>query len=60
MQILGGHTEVTDAVNRIIISVTAVGATDAGEEIKAGMRVGDYFVVSKWLGIEYLYRRFGF
>lgn len=56
LQILGGHTEVTDAVNRIIISVTAVGATDAGEEIKAGdARVGDYFVVSKWLGIEGTY-----
>lgn len=56
MQILGGHTEVTDAVNRIVISVTAIGLTDKGEEIRAGnAQVGDTLVVSKVLGIEGTY-----
>lgn len=56
MQILGGHTEVTKAVNRIVISVTAIGLTDRGEEIRAGnARVGDTLVVSKVLGIEGTY-----
>lgn len=53
IQILGGHTEVTDAVNRIILSVTAVGLTERGSEISAsGARKGDTFVVSKNLGTE--------
>lgn len=53
IQILGGHTEVTDSVNRPIVSVTAVGRIPYGEEIYSkGLKVGDSLVVSKALGIE--------
>lgn len=53
LQILGGHTEVTDSVTRPIVSVTAVGRVPKGEEIySAGLRPGDTLVVSKFLGIE--------
>lgn len=53
MQILGGHTEVTDAVNRIIVSVTVLGIVEKGKEItSSGLRVGDSLYVSKKLGIE--------
>lgn len=53
LQILGGHTEVTDSVNRPIVSVTAIGKVPYGEEIySAGLQAGDALVVSKFLGIE--------
>lgn len=53
VQILGGHTEVTDSVNRPIVSVTAVGRVPYGEEIYSqGLKAGDSLVVSKALGIE--------
>lgn len=53
IQILGGHTEVTDAVNRPVVSVTALGIMDQGDEIySADMQPGDSLVVSKHLGIE--------
>lgn len=53
MQILGGHTEVTDAVNRIIVSISIVGKTKKGEEIlSSGLKVGDRLYVSKILAIE--------
>lgn len=53
VQILGGHTEVTDAVTRPVVSVTAVGVMEKGEEIYSGnMKSGDRLVVSKHLAIE--------
>ena len=39
VQILGGHTEVTDAVNRPIVSM-------------GGVRPGDDVIVTKWIGLE--------
>lgn len=53
LQILGGHTEVTDAVTRAVVSVTAVGLVPKGEEIYSGtLQPGDSLVVSKFLAIE--------
>ncbi|RRD95917.1 hydrogenase maturation factor [Clostridiales bacterium COT073_COT-073] len=53
LAILGGHTEVTDAVNRVIISVTGVGKITRekvllNKEIKAG----DQIVMTKYAGLE--------
>lgn len=53
LAILGGHTEVTDSVNRPVVSVTAVGVVPSGREIySTGLKAGDSLVVSKTLGIE--------
>lgn len=53
VQILGGHTEVTDSVKRPILTITALGTTPRGEEIYSqGVEAGASLVVSKTLGIE--------
>ena len=53
MQILGGHTEVSAAVNRPVISVSGVGKVKKDAMIKTGgARPGMDIVVSKWSGIE--------
>ena len=53
MQILGGHTEVSAAVNRPVISVSGVGKVKKDAMIKTGgARPGMDIVVSKWTGIE--------
>ena len=53
MQILGGHTEVSAAVNRPVISVSGVGKVKKDAMIKtSGARPGMDIVVSKWIGIE--------
>ena len=53
MQILGGHTEVSAAVNRPVISVSGVGKVKKDAIIKTGgARPGMDIVVSKWIGIE--------
>ncbi|CAM2743826.1 AIR synthase family protein [Hathewaya histolytica] len=53
IQILGGHTEVTKAVNKIVVSVTAIGKGKAGKAIKtSGAMVGDKIIVTKELAQE--------
>lgn len=53
MEILGGHTEVTDAVNRPIISVTAVGKAKRSELVMTkGSQPGDDLIMTKWAGVE--------
>lgn len=53
VQILGGHTEITDAVNRAVISVTGVGkAKRDGVVSTGGAAPGDDIVVTKWIGLE--------
>lgn len=53
MSILGGHTEITDAVNRIIVSVTAIGI---GEKIgpvgRERPKADDLLIITKGIGIE--------
>jgi hydrogenase expression/formation protein HypE len=53
VDIIGGHTEVTDAVNRFVISVTAVGKTVGKNVIKtSGVKPGDSFILTKTAGLE--------
>ena len=53
MEILGGHTEVTEVVNQPLISVTGVGKIKRDELMLATqMKPGQDIVVSKWIGLE--------
>jgi hydrogenase maturation factor len=53
VQVLGGHTEVTAAVNQPILSVTGVGkATEASLAMSGALEPGDDLVMTKWAGIE--------
>lgn len=53
VEIIGGHTEVTDAVNRIIVSTTVLGI-----QLKKNMlspedaKIGDKILITKTAGIE--------
>ncbi|WP_026886538.1 AIR synthase family protein [Clostridium beijerinckii] len=56
VEIIGGHTEVTSAVNRMIISVTVIGKNLKGKSVKtAGAQLGDDIIVTKTLGLEGTY-----
>jgi len=56
VEIIGGHTEVTSAVNKMIISVTVIGKNLKGKSIKtAGAKVYDDIIVTKALGLEGTY-----
>lgn len=53
IDILGGHTEVTDAVNRIVLSITAIGKGKLNSVVTTGgARVGDDIVVTGYAGLE--------
>lgn len=53
VEIIGGHTEVTSAVNKLIISVTVIGKNKKGESVKtAGALEGDDIIVTKYLALE--------
>ncbi|MEI6856289.1 AIR synthase family protein [Psychrilyobacter sp.] len=53
IDILGGHTEITDAVNKIIVSVTGLGfGTKAHYEDKKEILEGDIVLLTKGTGIE--------
>ncbi|WFD11012.1 AIR synthase family protein [Tepidibacter hydrothermalis] len=53
IDIIGGHTEITDAVNRIVISATGVGKQLKSKLInKDKPKVGDLIVLTKGAGIE--------
>lgn len=53
IQVMGGHTEVTRAVNQPIISVTGVGKAREGALVTtAGAKAGQDILVTKWIGIE--------
>lgn len=53
MEIMGGHTEVTDAVNKPVVTVTGVGKIPKDELISTGgLRPGDELVMTKWAGLE--------
>jgi len=53
IEVLGGHTEVTKAVNQAIISVTGVGKMKRDQMIKtAGAKPGQEIVMTKWAGLE--------
>ncbi len=53
VEILGGHTEVSAAVNQTLVSVTGVGRTAGSRIIQTGgLRPGQDLVVTKWIGLE--------
>lgn len=56
VEIIGGHTEVTSAVNKVVISVTVIGKNLKGTSIKtAGAEIDDDIIVTKSIGIEGTY-----
>ena len=56
VEIIGGHTEVTSAVNKMVISVTVIGKNKKGKSIKtAGAEVGDDIIITKTIGLEGTY-----
>ena len=53
IEVLGGHTEVTKAVNQPIVTVTGVGKMKRSELIKtSGAKPGQEIVMTKWAGLE--------
>lgn len=53
IQVIGGHTEITDAVNRPVLSITGVGKVKKDKMIKTGgAKPGDDIVITKWVGLE--------
>lgn len=53
IEVLGGHTEVTDVVNQPVVTVTGVGKVNEGSIIStAGLKSGDELVMTKWAGME--------
>ena len=53
VEIIGGHTEITSAVNRVVISTTALGKVLKDKIIKtSGAQVGDDVIMTKWAGLE--------
>lgn len=52
VDIIGGHTEITSAVNRVVLSVTAVGYGAYEANRRRTPKEGDYVVVTKVAGLE--------
>lgn len=53
IQVCGGHTEVTDAVNRPVLTATGVGKVKKDRILRTGgAKPGQDVVVSKWIGLE--------
>ena len=53
VEIVGGHTEITEAVNQPVIVSTAFGKAVAGEsQSAADMRAGDVILMTKQAGLE--------
>ena len=53
VSVVGGHTEVTDAVHRTVISGTMLGTVDRGNLIAtSGARPGDALLLAGWCPVE--------
>ena len=53
VEIIGGHTEVTSAVNRIVISTTALGKVLKDRIVRSsGAQADDDVIMTKWAGLE--------
>lgn len=53
VEIMGGHTEITSAVNRIVISTTALGKAIKDRIVKSsGAELDDDMIMTKWAGLE--------
>lgn len=53
VEIAGGHTEITSAVNKIIVSTTAIGKILKHKLVKtSGAKLGDAVIMTKYAGLE--------
>lgn len=53
VEILGGHTEVTNAVNKMVVSCTAIGKGEKDKAVSSsGAKVGDDIIITKSLCLE--------
>lgn len=53
MEILGGHTEITEAVVRPLITVTGIGRASSDRLVDPSRcKPGDCLIATKWIGIE--------
>lgn len=53
VEIIGGHTEITNAVNKIVISATAIGRQLKEYVVKtSGAKSGDKIIMTKTAGLE--------
>lgn len=53
VEIIGGHTEVTSAVNRLVVSVTVIGKSIRGGSVRtSGAKEGDDIIVTKNIALE--------
>lgn len=53
IEVVGGHTEVTEAVNQPIVSITGIGKIKADSLITAAnAKPGQDIVITKWIGLE--------
>lgn len=53
VEIMGGHTEITSAVNKMVISTTAIGKVHIDKIVTTkGAKLGDDVVMTKWAGLE--------
>jgi hydrogenase expression/formation protein HypE len=53
VEIIGGHTEITDAVNRVVISTTVIGKQRKANMLDSSkVKVGDRILMTKYAAIE--------
>lgn len=53
VDIIGGHTEVTNAVNRVVVSSTAIGKQLKSKLVKtSGAQINDAIIITKSAGLE--------
>jgi hydrogenase maturation factor len=53
IDIIGGHTEITTAVTRIVVMSTALGKVKKGKLVATcGAKPGDSIILTKWAGLE--------
>ncbi len=53
IEVMGGHTEISDVVNRPVITVTGVGKVHKDKLVSTGgLQPGDDLVMTKWAGLE--------
>ncbi|MGI6094514.1 MAG: AIR synthase family protein [Lachnospiraceae bacterium] len=53
IEVMGGHTEVTNVVNQPLLSITGVGKVKKTEILKTNqVKPGQDIVITKWIGLE--------
>lgn len=53
VEIIGGHTEITAAVNRVVVISTVLGKVLSNKLVTtSGVRPGDSIIMTKWAGLE--------